>query len=300
MNATDVATSLTGIFAPITTPFDEREDLDLAALTNNMDRYARSGLRGYLVLGSNGENRSLDEEERLRLLDVVVAHRGPDQAVMAGATYAAARHTEGFLAAAAARGVDFGLVLPPDYFRAQMTDDVLVRYYESLADTSPIPLLLYHAPPFCSVGISRELAERLADHPGIVGLKFSASQGIEDYLTLERPGFHVLAGSAGFLFPAMLGGSLGGTVSLANYLPEMAVALHDLAVAGDIAAGEALHARIARINREVSGSFGVAGVKAAMDLTGLAGGMPRRPLLPLSSGQVTHLRGILIAEEVLR
>jgi 4-hydroxy-2-oxoglutarate aldolase len=287
------------VFAPICTPFAANEDVDLEALRSNVDRYAESGILGYLALGSNGENRSLSEDERLRVLEVVVRHKAPGQVVMAGATYDAQRDTERFLAAAADLGADFGLVLPPGYFRKQMTDEVLFRYFSTLADSAPIPLLLYNAPRFCGITLEPGLVGRLAEHPRIVGMKDSAPSGIEAFLALESPSFHVLAGSADFLLPAMLGGSLGGTVSLADSFPRLALDLFEAGAARDEAAGTALQARVSRINRAISGTHGVAGVKAAMDLAGFTGGIPRRPLLPLTAQEVAALRALLSAEGLL-
>ncbi len=294
-----VPADLAGVFAPLCTPFAANEDVDYRALRFNVGRYAESGILGYLALGSNGENRSLSEDERLRVLDVIVRHKGAGQVVMAGATYEAQRDAERFLVAAADLGADFGLVLSPGYFRKQMTDEVLFRYFSSLADAAPIPLLLYNAPGFCGITLSPELVGRLALHPNIVGMKDSAASGIESFLPLEGPAFHVLAGSANFLFPAMMGGSLGGTVSLANVFPHLALELFEAGRARDEVAGPSLQARVARINHAISGTYGVAGVKAAMTLAGFVGGIPRRPLLPLDGEHVAALRGLLTDEGLL-
>ena len=100
-----------------------------------------------------------------------------------------------------------------------MTDDVLCRYFSGVADACPIPILLYNAPGFCGVTLSPALVGQLAGHPNIVGMKDSAASGIENFLLHRSESFHVLAGSVNFLFPAMLGGAVGGTVSLANSFP---------------------------------------------------------------------------------
>lgn len=291
-----VSANLAGVFAPVCTPFDANEDVDYGALRFNVGRYAESGILGYLALGSNGENRSLSEDERLRVLELIVRHKRPGQVVMAGAAYDAQRDAERFLAAAADLGADFGLVLSPGYFRRQMTDDVLFRYFSSLADGAPIPLLLYNAPGFCGMTLSPELVGRLSLHSNIVGMKDSAASGIESFLPLESPSFHVLAGSANFLFPAMMGGSLGGTVSLANAFPHLALRLFEAGRARDEVAGRSLQARVGRINQAISGTHGVPGVKAAMTLAGFVGGIPRRPLLPLAAEQVAALRQLLADE----
>ncbi len=299
ISAEALRTRLEGVFAPICTPFAADEDVDLGALRENLARYSATRLRGHLALGSNGENRSLSEEERRQVLGEVVRHRGPDQVVIAGATYDGQREAERFLAAAADLGADFGLVLPPGYFRKQMTEEVLFRYFSTLADGARIPILLYNAPGFSGVTLSPDLVGRLAGHPKIVGLKDSASSGIEDFLPFQAPTFQVLAGSANFLFPAMMGGSAGGTVSLANAFPDVAMRLYDYGAARDESAGPPFQAWVARVNHAISGAYGVAGVKAAMDLAGFVGGRPRRPLLALDPGQVAALRALLVEEGLL-
>ncbi len=287
---------LAGVFAPISTPFADDEEVNFKALAFNVERYAGTDLLGYLALGSNGENRSLTEEERRDVLRSIVRHKRPDQVVMAGATYDAQRDTERFLRDAADLGADCGLALSPGYFRKQMTDDVLCRYFSTLADGSPIPLLLYNAPAFCGVTLSPALVGRLAAHPNIVGMKDSAASGIENFLPYESENFHVLAGSANFLFRAMLGGSLGGTVSLANSFPGIALELFRYGQAHDELNGLPLQERVTRINQAIAGPYGPAGVKAAMNMAGYKGGIPRRPLLPLTPQQTAELRAVLESE----
>jgi len=289
-------TRMAGVFAPISTPFSDNEEVDFDALAFNVERYAATGLLGYLALGSNGENRSLTEQERRDALRCIVGRKRPDQVVMAGATYDAQRDTERFLRDAAALGADFGLVLSPGYFRKQMTDEVLFRYFSTLADGSPLPLLLYNAPAFCGVTLSPALVGRLSSHPNIVGMKDSAASGIENFLPFESASFHVLAGSANFLFAAMMGGSIGGTVSLANSFPDVAVELFRYGQARDEARGVPFQERVTRINQAIAGPYGPSGVKAAMTLAGYKGGIPRRPLLPLTAQQVAALRAELEAE----
>jgi 4-hydroxy-2-oxoglutarate aldolase len=299
MSSSDLGRSLSGVFAPISTPFDSSEDVDFAALAFNMEFYGSSGIRGYLALGSNGENRSLTEEEKLRVLGEIIKRKATDQVVMAGATYDAQRDTERFLDCAADLGADFGLVLSPGYFRKQMTEDVLYRYFSTLADRARIPVLIYNAPGFCGVTVSPALVGRLAAHPNIVGMKDSASSGIENFLGFQSETFNVLAGSANFLFPAMMRNSPGGTVSLANSFPAIAMELFECGKARDEARGPALQERVTRINHAISGGYGVAGVKAAMNLAGLRGGIPRRPLTPLTPEQTAGMAAILKSEGLI-
>jgi 4-hydroxy-2-oxoglutarate aldolase len=299
MDPAELTRKLAGVFAPISTPFAPDEEVDYEALRFNLEYYARTAILGYLALGSNGENKSLTEEVKLQVLDTIVTHKGPRQVVMAGATYDAQRDTERFFQQAADLGADFGLLLSPGYFRKQMTEEALYRYFATAADASPIPLLLYNAPGFCGITLSPGLVGRLSAHLNIVGMKDSARSGIEAFLAFESHQFHVLAGSANFLFPAMMGGSIGGTVSLANSFPQVALELFRYGQARDEACGIPFQARVKRINEIIAGTHGPAGVKAAMNLAGLRGGIPRRPLLPLSAAQQEELRRFLIEEGLL-
>ena len=290
---------LGGVYAPICTPFTQDEEVDYGALRANLERYAGSGLHGYLAIGSNGENRSLDEDERRGVLDTVVRHKGEGQVVMAGATYDAQRETERFLADAADLGADYGLVLSPGYYKKQMTSDVLYRYFATLADASPLPLIIYNAPGISGVSLAPEMVARLADHPGIAGMKYTATSGIEEFLALQRPGFGVLAGTASLMYEAMSQGSPGGTVSLADSFPHLALRLYELGAAGDEVEGPRYQAFVTRVNAGISGRYGVPGVKAAMDLAGFIGGWPRRPLLPLDESARAEMRAALEAEGLL-
>jgi 4-hydroxy-2-oxoglutarate aldolase len=299
MDTAELRRQLAGVFAPISTPFAADEEVDYEALEFNLGFYARSEILGYLALGSNGENKSLTEDEKLRVLEAIIRHKAPQQVVMAGATYDAQRDTERFFRQAAALGADFGLVLSPGYFRKQMTEAVLYRYFSTVADASPMPVLLYNAPGFCGVTLSPPLVARLAEHPNIVGMKDSAPSGIENFQASEGDHFHVLAGSANFLFPAMRRGSIGGTVSLANSFPQLAVELFRCGQARDEARGVALQERVQRINEAIAGPYGPPGVKAAMNLAGLKGGIPRRPLRSLTAEQTEALRRFLAEEGLL-
>ena len=290
---------LSGIFLPISTPFLENEEVDYEGLIFNLQYYARMGVKGYLALGSNGENKSLTEEEKLKVLETIATHKGQGQIVMAGAAYEAQRDVERFMMEAGTIGADFLLLLSPSYFKKQMTEEVLYRFFATVADRSPMPLLLYNAPGFNGLTLTTQLVRCLSEHPNIVGMKDSAPSGIENFLEFVSEKFFVLAGSINFLFPAMLGGAIGGTVSLANSFPLMAMELFECGVRRDETNGAPLQERILRINKAISGKYGVPGVKAAMNLAGLKGGIPRRPLLPLTENQCEELKDSLQREGIL-
>jgi len=290
---------LKGIFAPIATPFADDEALDIRALEHNMVLYRETPLRGYLVLGSNGENKSLSEEERRTVVDVVLEGRGDGQIVIAGVMYEAQRHAEQSLNWLASRGVDYALVQSPSYFRKQLTDDCLARYFSTLADHARIPVLLYNSPGFNGMTLSFELIQRLSEHPNIVGMKDSTPGCDLKIMDLDRDDFCVMVGSIGKLHGFVEKGSIGGTVSLADYSPSPAVRLHEALMEGWTPDAEGLNQRLNEANHRIAGQFGVPGVKAAMNLLGFRGGIPRRPLCPLDASQIVSVRTALIEAGVL-
>ena len=287
-------TKLMGVFAPISTPFPKDGAVDYQGLAFNVRRYAAAGLKGYLALGSNGENKSLTNEEKLKVLETIVANKSAEQVVMTGCIFESTFETIAMAKEMEQRGADYLTLLPPCYFKKQMTDEVIYRYFSDVADAVQTPCLVYNAPQFAGgLGLSIPLIRRCAQHPNIVGVKDSSTGNMESILFAVRDHFTVMAGSVNNFFAAMTMGGAGGVLSLANSFPEVTVELYDLLAEKKYAEAIAMNDRLLRINRVIGGAGGVAAVKAAMDLNGLVGGDPRLPLLPLTADQKDALRGKL-------
>ena len=275
---------LMGVYAPITTPFDENGEVAYDKLIENMKFYAKSPLKGYLALGSNGENKSLTTKEKTKVLDTIIKHKGADQYVMAGCIFESTKETIEFAKVADELGSDFITLLPPSYFKKEMTDAVLLKYFTDVANSVSKPCLVYNAPQFCGGTIlSVNLIKELAKNPKIIGVKDSSNAAnIEGYLFAVRDSFNVIPGSANFFMNGLFMGANGGVISLANIFPDMTCELYDLVVAKKYEEAFALNEKVIQTNKSVSGTGGVAAVKYAMDLAGLNGGNPRLPLLPLA------------------
>jgi len=138
----------------------------------------------------------------------------------------------------------------------------------------------------------------LSKHPNIVGMKDSAPTGPAKFLSCLDPAddFHVLAGSANFIYPSFHLGAAGGVLSLANALPESCCNLYSLFTQGKYDEAKELSFKLARLNQAVSSSFGVAGVKAAMNIAGFKGGQPRHPLKELSDEARERIKQAIINE----
>ncbi len=290
-----------GIFPPIPTPFDAGDDIDLAALAENLDRWNRFDLAGIVVLGSNGEAVLLEEDEKLRLVEAARAGTPEDRAVIAGTGLQSTQATIALTRAAAAAGAGFALVLPPSYYKGLMTEGVLERHFRTVADASPIPVVLYNMPACTGIDLSAELIVDLAGHANIVGLKDSSGNVVK----LGRirgeagGGFRILAGSADFLLPALSVGAAGGVLALANIAPKECIEIHRLFMDGDVDAARGIQIRMIPPNVAVTRRWGVPGLKAAMEMLGLRGGPVRPPLLPLGEEQRDEMRSILIEARIL-
>jgi 4-hydroxy-2-oxoglutarate aldolase len=293
--------SLAGIFPPITTAFNTDGELLIDRFKDNLDRWAREPLAGLTVLGSNGEAHYLSDQESLLLVREARLHVSGERTLIAGAGKESTRLTLEFVRKIADLGADYALVGIPCYYRARMVDDALFTHYWSIADESPIPILIYNAPQFTGISASAALLERLGAHENIAGMKESSGnlplQAEVRRRTPER--FKILVGSAPTLFPSLVQGACGGIVAIACALPAMTTRLYELYSSGDWKAAAELQARLTPPAEAVTAVFGIPGLKYAMTLMGFYGGEARLPLLPLKADQRTRLESILRAAGVL-
>uniref|UniRef100_A0A7V3YLI5 Dihydrodipicolinate synthase family protein n=1 Tax=Candidatus Caldatribacterium californiense TaxID=1454726 RepID=A0A7V3YLI5_9BACT len=282
MKPEDMRQKLTGVFAPIVTPFKGDGTIDFEALKRNIEKLSRTRLRGYFALGTNGEFRSLTYEEKLRVIETVLEVKG-DKVLIGGASCESTFESKKLAQDLARLGVDFVSLMPPSFFARRMTDDALYEYFTEVAEAIGKPVLLYNNPAVANnLCLSPALIARVSEHPNIFGLKDTSKGNYDAYIAAsEGKEFFVLAGSADFVFPALLVGAVGGVLSLANVFPDLCCDLVELGLQKDLERGLPLHRFVARLNSLVSGRYGVSGVKAAMDLFGFEGGFPRKPLKPL-------------------
>ncbi|HHW13298.1 MAG TPA: dihydrodipicolinate synthase family protein [Firmicutes bacterium] len=281
---------LSGVFTPMVTPFKNDEIL-YDGIVENVKKMNRTGLRGYFVLGTNGEFRSLSVEERLKVLKTVVDNAAPDKIVMAGTSAESTKETIDITKEAAKIGAKSVSLLMPHFFRKHLDDDAYTDYIIKVADASPVPVLLYNNPSVAAdVLISPEVIRRVAEHPNVVGMKDSSRGNYQKYLeAAEGKDFYLLAGSAGFFLDLLKAGGVGGVLSLANVFPDACAKLYEAYKAGNMEEAEQLNAKLVELNKKVSGFGGVAAVKSAMNLAGYTGGDPRHPLRPLTAEQKADL-----------
>ena len=295
-----VKIDLQGVFPPITTPFVNGK-VAYDKLTSNVEKWNQAGLKGFVVLGSNGEYIYLSEEEKRRVVESVVQSAANDMFIIAGTGCESTTETLRLTEDCAKLGAHAALVVTPQYYAGRMTEAALLKHYSEVADHSPIPILVYNVPKFTHINLAAGIVARLSEHPNIVGIKDSSGNVIQlgEMLNVVARGFNVMVGTAGVLFSGLTVGCAGGVCALANVAPEACVKIFDLVKAGDLDAARELQLRMIPVNQAVTAVYGVPGLKAAMDMRGYFGGDPRLPLLPSSEGERSEIEAILKKADLL-
>jgi 4-hydroxy-2-oxoglutarate aldolase len=291
---------LGGVYAPITTPFNARGDLDAEAAAANCRAVIAAGMHGIVVCGSTGEAPLLDEGERATLLGAVRAAVPSSCQVLMGIGAESTRQTVERAKTAAAIGADAVLCVAPHYFGAgAMNDDALRAHYRAVADASPVPVVLYTIPKYMHFALSAALVAELATHANVIGIKDSSGDPVTfaGYLPSQSAKFTVLTGNATQFLAALRSGARGGILAAADFAPAQARAIFDAHTAGDSAEADAVQARFGPLGTEIVAK-GVSNVKAACDAVGLAGGNVRPPLRDIDAAARAKVASLLAAAEV--
>lgn len=292
---------LEGVLAPVVTPFDPAGQLDLTGFRRNLQSHLAAGLHGVVVTGSTGEAALLDEAERAQVIeaarDVVPAGRP----LIAGIGGESTRGVIARARTAASLGADAVLVVAPHYYGDAMTPEALRAHYERVADASPVPVLLYTIPKYMHFALAPALVHELSRHANIVGMKDSSGDAtlFRQYMDARSEGFQVLTGSGTLLGQAMQMGADGAILAVALFAPVQASLVQAAVRDGDADALAGAQAHLTPLAAKIVAGLGVAGVKAALDAVGLAGGSPREPLRPLDLAARREVHALLEHADLL-
>jgi 4-hydroxy-2-oxoglutarate aldolase len=272
---------LTGIFPPITTPFDHAGNIYVSKVQHNVEKWNRTALSGYVVMGSTGESVMLTTEEKVTMWELVAKHASPEKLLIAGTGVESVRETVSLTNRAADLGYKAAMVRTPHYYKNLINRaGAQSLYYRAVADQAKIPLIIYNWPQATGVDIPVEAVAAISEHPNVIAIKES-SGNLEKVMSLLREvkhGFQVLVGSAPTLWPSLMMGACGAILAYANAAPYSVIAIWEAFRQREDAAGLDWQNRIGRASALVTTKYGVPGLKHAMDLNGYYGGPPRLPL----------------------
>jgi len=284
--------NLCGIFPPLATPFTD-DEVSSEKLIENLNKYELQMLAGYVLFGSNGESAFLTRDEKLNLVQIAREHT--KRTLIVGTGLDSIKETISLSNEAAERGANYALIITPSFFKSEMKHRIFLNYYTKVAESVMIPVIIYNVPKFTNVNIETETVIELSSHPNIAGLKDSTenSSRISEIHANVHSGFKLIVGTASVLYPGLISGATAGILALANIAPDQCYQIYRLLKERDFEKALEIQNKMIPVNKAVTSKFGVAGLKAAMDLLGYFGGSPRLPLEPLNEAQQIELKIIL-------
>jgi len=285
---------LEGIYVALTTPFDGNR-IAPEKLRENLRRLNATAVAGYLVLGSTGESVSLTDAESLALVETVLDAAGPGKKVLVGTAREWTKGTIDFTASLPAGGLAAVLVRPPCYFKSKMTREALRTHYLAVAEASPHPVIVYNMPANTGISLEPALVVDLARHPNIIGLKESSGSiaFLEEVVRQVPERFHYFVGSGHVVCPGLEMGASGAILAVANAAPEMCAEIFQRFKAGRKDQARELQLDLVPLNKALTETYGIAGLKHAQDLRGYYGGPTRLPLLPVDEKGRAEIAALL-------
>ncbi|XP_057305674.1 4-hydroxy-2-oxoglutarate aldolase, mitochondrial-like [Hydractinia symbiolongicarpus] len=286
---------LCGIFPPIATPFKENEDIAWGKFEENLQKWDKIPFKGYLVLGSNGEYVSLSNKERVDIVKFVKKSVKTSKLVLAGPALEGTKETLRLTKEMADVGADAVVVTTPSFFKNRMNYDAMMKHYTTIADFSPVPVILYNVPSNTGVEFPLNAVFELAKHSNIIGIKDSCGNITNLGHIIERTShedFQVLVGAASLILPAMQLGAVGSICALANILGEKCCNLYSMVGENKLKAATHLQLSLIAANQTVTRKYNVPAMKYAMDLLGYYGGPCRSPLTPLSDAEKADIENV--------
>lgn len=292
---------LHGIMPPIATPF-VNDEVAYDKLAQNFSRWNKTGLSGYVVMGSNGESVFLTRDEKLKLVEAAKKNISDDKLLIAGTGSDSIREAISLSNDAADRGADYVLILTPSFYKSEMKPAAYIKYFSAVADKTKVPVIIYNVPKFTGVDIEAETVAKLAEHKNIVGIK-NSSENIRqttEIIDQTPKDFVTIVGTASVLYPGLSAGADGGILALANIAPDECVQIQKFVEEGKHSEALELQKRMLPVNKAITAKYGVAGLKAAMDMLGYFGGEPRSPLSALNEAGKQELKQILTTAQLLK
>jgi len=274
---------LTGSLVAIVTPMHPDGSLDLPALHKLLDWHVESGTSGIVVVGTTGESPTVDVDEHCTLIKTTVDHIGKRVKVIAGTGANSTAEAIELTRFALEVGADACLSVAPYYNKP--TQDGLYRHFRAIAEAVELPLILYNVPGRTVSDIGPETVLRLAQVPGIIGLKDATSDLVRHVDMLRRlPGdreFSFLSGNDDTALAYVLLGGHGVISVTANVAPKQMALMCKAALAGNLGEARAFNNKLMPLHTKLFVESNPIPVKWALAEMGRIQSGIRLPLTPL-------------------
>jgi 4-hydroxy-tetrahydrodipicolinate synthase len=281
-----------GIIPAVTTPFTADDQVDVAALQENLEKLLDAGVHGFVACGTMGEAGSLSTEERRTVVRAVVESAGGRVPVIVGVSSASAAQSLAYAADARELGADAVMCLPPLGYRAD--PDEVVAFFSAVG-TCGLPVMAYNNPEASGVDMPAAMIARLFDEvEAVVAIKECSgdTRRIPALLHLEGD-LEVLVGGDDWALEGFAAGATGWVTGVGVLAPRECVELCDAIGANDLARARDVYRRILPVARFDMTPKLVQYFKAAQDAVGYHGGPTRAPRLPLQADEAAALDAAL-------
>ncbi len=285
--------TIQGSIPAILTPMQDDGSLDLPCLQRLLDWHIAEGTDGVVIVGTTGESPTVSYDEHCALIETTVRHVAGRIPVIAGTGANSTAEAVELTRFAKSAGADAHLSVVPYYNKP--TQEGLYRHFRVIAEAVDLPLFLYNVPGRTVADLANDTTLRLAQVPGIVGIK-DATGNIErgsDLLLRAPAGFSVFSGDDATAIALMLLGGKGSISVTANVAPRLMHQMCAAALAGDVVAAREANFRLLGLHRNLFHEANPIPVKWAAQQMGLMGGGIRLPLTELSAEFHDRIRSAL-------
>jgi len=281
-----------GVITAMATVFDADGRVDLTSTRKLARHLVEHGSNGLVVAGTTGESPTLDDAEKLALLDAVLEEVGQEATVILGSGSNDTRHTVELTRAAADHGADAGLVVTPYYNRPNEAG--LRGHFEAVAEASPdLPLILYNIPARVVLNMPPAFLAELAQIPNVVAVKQANDEELR-----QIPGLDLLAGNDTAFLDSLKAGGTGGILVAAHLVGERMREVYDLFQAGDLEGAERADSALRSVYDAMAVTVNPIPVKAALEMAGLCSAHMRLPMVEATAEEKQRIRSLLASAGV--
>jgi 1-pyrroline-4-hydroxy-2-carboxylate deaminase len=282
-----------GVYPAVTTHFKPDQSIDFAATAAHIERLLRAGMHGFIVLGTVGENCSLEADEKRQVLKLAVDTVKGRVPILAGVAEYTAALAGRYAVDAKKIGINGLMVLPPMVYKSAPRETL--AHFRAVARASDLPIMVYNNPPAYGVDITPEMFAELASEPTIVAIKESSDdpRRLTDIINATGNRYTLFCGVDDLILESMVLGCVGWVSGLVNAFPEESVRLYDLVLAGRHKEALPLYRWFMPLLHLDIGHRLVQQIKLAQNMAGLGSELVRAPRLVLEGAEREQVRAIV-------
>lgn len=282
-----------GVIAYPVTPFDHKEKVDLALFKKQVERLVQAGSHGIAPLGSTGVLPYLNDDEKEALTEATIQQVAGRVPTLIGVSNLTTEKTVYHARFAEKAGATAVMIIPMSYWK--LSDDEIVKHYDTVASKISIPIMAYNNPATSGVDMSPALLKRLLQIPNVTMIKESTGDVQRMHHLRRQLGDEVAFynGSNPLALAAFAAGANGWCTAAPNLIPELNIALYDAVQENDLDRARILFYKQFDLLRFIVAKGLPRSIKAGLNLLGVGGGEFRSPLKPLSEAEIAELERIL-------